>query len=43
MQQYILIKPIHVLAKDGLHQKVTNTLMEMLQMYYKHNVAFDGI
>jgi hypothetical protein len=28
------IKPLHVSANDGHHQKATNTSKEMLHMYY---------
>jgi hypothetical protein len=29
-------EPLHVLANDGHHRKVTNTSNEVLQVYYMH-------
>jgi hypothetical protein len=33
-------KPLHVSANDGHHRNVTNTLKEMLHMYYMHVVLY---
>jgi hypothetical protein len=34
------IKPLHVSSDDGHHPKATNTLKEMLHMYYMHVVMY---
>jgi hypothetical protein len=36
------IKPLHVSANDGDHWKATNTVEEMLHMYYVHVMSFKG-
>jgi hypothetical protein len=34
------IKPLHVLANHGHHQKATSTSGEMLHIYYMHGVSY---